>query len=165
MVVEILEHQKDVEDSKACEFFLKDLADANGATTLEQHQIYSEQMMDIVTNSGMKQLLLPTFSIPESTSNLCVCIARGSQKVVQGKDKAERPGEPKIEPHWVDIEICILRLASVETDLLITLSTPRKETSNNTTGEKGMMGVVGGHSDVFKQVLSSFNIVDWSLFG
>ncbi|KAL7543075.1 hypothetical protein ACHAXR_012396 [Thalassiosira sp. AJA248-18] len=151
LVVEILECQKNVENSDACAFFLKDLADANEAF-LEDQCIHSGQVVDLDQDDKKKEKLFPNFSLPASlhTSQLHACIARGSQKVAQGKGSTSNA-------HWIDVEICALRLKSVETDLLLTLSIPRKANK--------IEGMEAEHSDVFKGILSSFNINDWSLFG
>ena len=80
-------------------------------------------------------------------------------------------------PRWIDVEMFVLRLESVETDLLITLSVPRRRTTGENNedddgggvercGESGGdVDAVGRYSDAFESILASFYIKDWSLFG
>ena len=70
------------------------------------------------------------------------CIAKGSQKVAQGKGSTNA--------HFSDVGMCVMWLENVETDLLITLSIHLRETNH---GE----GVWSEHSDVFKEVLTGFD--------
>lgn len=53
------------------------------------------------------------------------------------------------------IEMCVLRLKHVSTDLLITLSIPQNKPV--TVGDDGL-------SNLFRGILSTFCIKDWSLF-
>lgn len=155
MVFEILEHQSNVENSNACSFFLKDLADANEASVVQQTIIISNEIVDLLRDGEKKERLLPNFSLPPVSlklRQLYACVARESQKVVQGK------GSTKSDPHWIDVDMCVLRLRNVETDFLITLSIPRKEIGEEDVGGEGP-------SSVFMDILNSFNVKDWSLFG
>ena len=72
------------------------------------------------------------------------CIAKGSQKLAQGKGSTNA--------HFSDVGMCVMWLENVETDLLITLSIPHRETNH---GE----GVWAEHSDVFKEVLTGLESV------
>ena len=156
LVVEILEHQSDVQNADACSFFLKDLADANEAPLKEQH-IHSGRIIDLIRDREGRERALTKFSLPEPLPDavrLHACVARGSQKVAQGK------GNEAAE--WIDVEVCVLRLEHVETDLMISLSVPRR-------GSVGREGVAEAgdeeQSELFKEVLANFNICDWGLFG
>jgi len=152
LVVEIIEYQRDVSNSDACSFFMKDLADANEVSLEEQHIDMSQVLNLLEDEKERVHQLLPNFSLPEplGASQLYACIAKGSQKVAQGKKSTNA--------HYIDVELCVLRLENVETDLLITLSAPRRETNRG--------GGVGAElSNVFKEILTSLNIQDWSLFG
>ena len=74
------------------------------------------------------------------------------------------------ETYCVDIEMCVLRFKSMETDLLITLTTP---ISNDQVEEAGSGELRNTPIDddntnsvsTFRQILKSFNIKDWNLFG
>ena len=157
LVIEILEYQN-VANGDACAFFLKDLASANEASTEVQH-IRSCQIVNLLENDKTKMMkLLPNLSLPaslEKSSQLHACIAKGSQKVAQGKYSTNNSNA-----RWIDVEICVLRLENVQTDLLITLSVPRRgikcEDEGGGEGEQC--------SEVFREVLLGFNILDWSIF-
>ena len=148
LVIEILEYQTNVENNDACNFFLKDLGDAN-ETPPEEQVIHSNQVINLLGNACEinKEQILPSLVLPPSTtltSQLHACISRGTQKV---KQKGSSTSE------CIDIELCALRLKDIDTDLLITLSIPRTDGGSN-VGE-----------EIFKQILASFNIQDYSLFG
>ena len=197
LVIEILEHQSDVTNSDACAYFLKDLADSNEASSLHivesSHVIVTLHHNDDNNNSingEMKKMTwFPYLSIPASSSkdaNCCACIARGSQKVMRTRGGNEG-SSAKINNHdddatlshiiWIDVEICVLRLPTVRTDLLITLSTPQHEqiicdTTTTTVrncdaeedGEDSVSDYHNPYGVYFQQILNSLNINDWSLF-
>ena len=97
-----------------------------------------------------KEQILPSFVLPPSTtltSQLHACISSGTQKV---KQKGQTTSQ------CIDIELCALRLKDIDTDLLISLSIPRR-------GGKDGGSNLG--EEIFKQILASFNIQDYSLFG
>ena len=156
LVVEILEFQSNVDNSNACDFFLTDLGDANGAVEQIIHTSRVVNLLGFACEENKEQLFPSLALMPTTTlqSQLHACVARGSQKIVQKGNTAA---------HWVDIELCALRLKDVETDLLITLSIPRKEEKNRSSGDS--RNVAGVDDEIFKQILTSFNIKDWSLFG
>lgn len=186
LVIEILEHQIDVTNSDACAYFLKDLADSNEASSLHivefSHVIENLHHDDDNNNGEMEKMTwFPNLSIPASSSSkntkCCACIARGSQKVV--RTRGDKEGSPTSKnnddatSHWIDVEICVLRLPRVQTDLLITLSTPQHEqiiicdTTVRSEAEDGEDSVSDDHQYYgyhFQQILKTLNINDWSLF-
>ena len=66
--------------------------------------------------------------------------------------------QPKQEASWVQIEICLLRLSNVQTDILITLSKPLLAASAVKNGADIT------HGKEFEKICKSFKIVAWSLF-
>lgn len=137
MVIEILEHQSDVKNEDAITFFINDLADANGVSQNDM-TIQSNKLMFSVNDD---QKYFQKLSLSTQQSESLACIAVGKQQV---GDKSLR------------IEICVLRLTDVTTDLLITLSIP--DTKHGLVlGEDGL-------SNVFRDLLYSFCITDWTLF-
>mmetsp|Transcript_14222 Transcript_14222/g.24305 ORF Transcript_14222/g.24305 Transcript_14222/m.24305 type:complete len:223 (-) Transcript_14222:105-773(-) len=201
LVVEILEYQHSVTNDVAPNFFWMDLADSNGVPMDQRHNnLENSEVINLLDDEEdvkkqRRHEILPNFSIPSSllrknnaTSsinnlhNVC-CLTTGIQNVVQGKEGHETAAAAQC----IHIEMCILRLTVVETDLLITLSVPTttattSRSSNNeqeaTTknmdideGGNGNTTTFGGtigdkqYSNVFQQILKSFQIKDWSLFG
>ena len=151
LVIEILEYQTNVENNDACNFFLKDLGEAN-ETPPEEQVIHSNQIINLLGNACEmnKEQILPSLVLPPSTtltSQLHACISSGTQKV---KQKGQTTSQ------CIDIELCALRLKDIDTDLLISLSIPRR-------GGKDGGSNLG--EEIFKQILASFNIQDYSLFG
>ena len=109
LVIEILEYQTNVENNDACNFFLKDLGDAN-ETPPEEQVIHSNQVINLLGNACEmnKEQILPSLVLPPSTtltSQLHACIARGTQKVKQ---------KGSITSQCIDIELCALRLKDIE---------------------------------------------------
>ena len=180
IVVEILQYQDDVQDGT---FFFNDLGEANGIITTntnneqqEQSIIHSSRVVNLLgyaCEEGNKEQIFPELTLPPCTtlqSQVCACLVEGSQQVVKEKSRScvntNNSGNDNNDDNnaaavqWIDIEMCALRLKDIETDILITLSVPRKEDggrANGTTAE--------GRADMFKQILASFNIRDYSLFG
>ena len=141
MVIEILEHQSDVKNEDAITFFINDLADANGVSQNDM-TIQSNKLMFSVNDDddATKQKYFHKLSLSTQQSESLACIAVGKQQV---GDKSLR------------IEMCVLRLTDVTTDLLITLSIP---------DVKGLVIGEDGLSNVFRELLYSFCITDWTLF-
>ncbi|KAL7462620.1 hypothetical protein ACHAXS_003000, partial [Conticribra weissflogii] len=194
LVIEILEHQSDVADDEACCFFFRDLADANGCGFSPSGEIRSEvhesQVVKLLRNSGQNHVDDVTMNDDESTQSktqqlfpgillqsenlgsqsninseqsepIACCIMRGSQKVAQGKDTDASGRARGVEAKWIDVELCALRLKSVDVDLLITLSVPQ---NGNEDGDTEKCQKRSNYSNVFRNVLESLDIRDWSLF-
>ena len=191
-MIEIIEHQINVANNEACSYFLKDLADSNEAASLRimesSHVIVNVHHDDDENNSETNRMTwFPNLSLPASPSTneqyCCACIARGSQKVVTarggevgvgGKDGPfANNNNNDASSHWIDVDICVLRLPVVQTDLLITLSTPQQQQKqlrrqqqkqNDEIQSDAGVGSAELYSPLFRQVLNTFHIKDWSLF-
>lgn len=188
-MIEIVEHQIDVANSDACSYFLNDLADSNEAASLRiiesSHNIVNVHHDDDENNGETNRMTwFPNLSLPASpsTNEQCcsACIARGSQKVVTArggevvgvgdKDRPFTNNDNDASSHWIDVDICVLRLPVVQTDLLITLSTPQQQLrrqqqkQNDEIQTDADVGSAELYSPLFRQVLHTFHIKDWSLF-
>jgi hypothetical protein len=157
-IVEILQHQSDVKNEDAAHFFLGDLAESNGCSDDDWKVLYSKVfdkgMVGINATSCEEDI--PTILLEKikqsSNGRTGSCImAVGSQNVVQGRVYS---GTGADVGKSIIVEMCILRLEHVETDLLITLSTPNVSVAKSDE-----------LSTTFRGLLSNFCIVDWSLFG
>lgn len=182
LVIEILEHQIDVTNNDACAYFLKDLADSNEASSsteeISHYVTVNLHHEDDDYDDEMKTKWFPnlSLSIPASTTDekCCACIARGSQRVMRGGGSKEGPSANKNNDddaahQWINVDICVLRLPTIQTDLLITLSTPHKEEKCDTTipsscKSEDMHSVSDQYGSFFQEILKTFNINDWSLF-
>ena len=140
VVIEILEHQSDVKNEDASTFFFNDLADANGVSQDDITMQSNNLMFSLKDDNTIKQKYVKKFSLSTQQSESHACIAVGKQQV----------GDNSLR-----IEMCVLRLTAVTTDLLITLSTP--DSKQGSVGEDGL-------SNAFRELLSTFCITDWNLF-
>ncbi|GMH96772.1 hypothetical protein TrVE_jg14053 [Triparma verrucosa] len=147
VIFEILERQSDVSDEDAGQFFFTDLAESNGAEE-------NEMSWKRVFKSGE---ILPKFR--SNSKETTVCAIRGRQNVQMAKDKDFERGEATPQAlKWVDVMMVIVRLESLQTDLVISYSI-----------EGGKSGEVDGEEELpfdntFKLVLESFTIKDFALF-
>ena len=167
LVIEILEYQIHVANIDACSYFLNDLAETNEASSLriiESSNIIVNLHPDDDSNGEMKMMWFPNLSIPASLmgEQCCACITRGSQKVAQGGREGSTTNNDN-DTHWIDVEICVLRLPTVQTDLLITLSTPQRSDAVRSDADAGAVGQYNSGT-LFQQILKTVNIKDWSLF-
>ena len=166
LVVEILQHHN-VKNEDAAEFFFRDLAESNGCLDdndwrLVSSRVISRENYGVSSNDEEKseeqiilRTLLENIQQTSGANNNCCVIAIGSQNVVQGKAYT---GTGAADEKTICIEMCILRLEHVETDLLITLSTPT-EALAPVCDKNGIL------SAVMEDVLSGLRVKDWSLFG
>ena len=158
LVVEILQHQADVKNEDAAMFFFGDLAESNGCGAgwrLEYCRVFSELEADNDEETSEKPLVRDILRrIKQSSSKNCCVVAIGYQNVVQGKAYT---GTGSAVEKRIKVEMCILRLEHVETDLLMTVSTPLDPVATIDAGDQT--------SVIFRDIVTGFYIEDWSLFG
>lgn len=154
-VVEILQHQADVKNEDAALFFFGDLADSNGCGSewrLDYSKVFSELEVDNDREYVVRSILK---RIKRTSTTTCCVVAIGFQSVVQGKSYT---GTRSDAEKSIKVEMCILRLNHVETDLLLSLSTPiDQDTTMTDAGDQTSL--------VFRDLVAEFCIKDWSLFG
>ena len=162
IIVEILARQEDIKDEDAAAYFFLDLAEANGDVVGDLNY----ECVQCVGNSSERLKYdskdIKREDIEERAKNLtpklsalvkaCSCI--GLQFV---EPLRNRPTLKEAKPSKIMVELCLLRLESVETDVLITLSLPCEQEGNRINKEQ--------YSSLFSQILEGFEIVDWTLFG
>jgi hypothetical protein len=132
VVVEILERQE-IPDADAPNYFFRDLAEANGSSLMEF------QTMPI-TGVQMEHAVL--------------CGGFGHQRVAMERDydvAGNRRQDQEVR--FVRVELCVFRLATVSTDLLLTISKP----ITNPNEPEGIQA--------FQRIVSTLAIRDWGLFG
>ena len=90
------------------------------------------------------------------------CAGVGFQKIATGRSTAigGQPRENK-DMHWTFIELCVLRLPRVKTDLLVTMTKPAL---NGIVGPPAAMNSGVSWSADFQKVLSTIQVRDWGLF-
>jgi len=141
-VVEILGREASVSDDEAAEYFFRDLAEANGIASPD-----GMQFVKLITEMPFTATDLPPTAVIRG--------GIGRQRVAQGRDTDVAGNPRQLEAKWVRIDLCIVRLPSVSTDLLITLTTPGEAAQDT-------MEYLDG---TFLTILQSFRIIDWTLFG
>lgn len=144
-VVEILERQQ-VTDASAAGFYFTDLAESNGASRLG--------------DCSFRPAVMPPLTNVEGA---VACAGFGFQKVTKGRD-LDTNGRPRENQEicWTSIELCVLRLPHVETDLLVTITKPSSNFSDGPTAVADSSVV---WSNDFQRVVSSLQVRDWGLFG
>jgi len=177
LVIEILERQDQVTNQEAASYFLHDLIEsedrtrdrgAGGTETLTTTILYNK-CWDVGqdphrsisnTYSDEEENLIPNLST-RVTACSCIGIHRDRN---QGNRTHINPHEHPGNTSSSDgggitvIELCTLRLEFVQTDLLITLTCTH-------WSEEVITSYREGHSTLFRGILKSFSIKDYSLFG
>ena len=142
LVVEILDRQSNVTDEQAAAYFFQDLAEANGMKAPDLQFISQSELMNLA-GAGL----------PDSAK---VCFGMGYQKVSLGKEH-DIAGNPRTQQvQSIRVELCAIRLPSVGTELLVTLSSPSNE---------NLQEIISQPTEVFARILGSWKIEDWTLFG
>lgn len=166
VIVEILEREDDVSDEQASSFFFNDLADANKNDQTDERKFeysnvwtvgHTTDSSNISPNEEEKldgSNLMPKIS---ARVKACTCIGIQGVGLMRNQKKIEEGKSSKVR-----IELCVLRLEAVQTDLLISLSTPLF--ASNDGDNQLLHAGKNGHSSLFKSILKSFEVVDWSLF-
>ncbi|KAL4440723.1 hypothetical protein ABPG77_000432 [Micractinium sp. CCAP 211/92] len=144
LVVEIVEHQP-VPDAEAAAFFFQDQA---------QHNEAAHAQLD-------EAQVLPPAGMPGLPPECYKSLAVGQQAVSKG-----RQGSSALNK--VQVLLCCIRLPQHGSDLLITLNSPIYISDKSAAAEHAGPGFKGAHLTapaLIRQMLASFKINDWGLFG
>jgi hypothetical protein len=147
LVVEILDRQSNVTDEQAAAYFFQDLAESNGmkAPGTELQFTAQPELSASINLAGA--------GLPDSAK---ACFGTGYQKVALGKEH-DIAGNPRTQQvQSIRVELCAIRLPSVGTELLITISSP---------GDGNLQETSSQPTEAFARILGSFQIQDWTLFG
>lgn len=153
LVVEILEMQTDVEDDCAASFFFNDLAERNDAMQ-NKNDIRFFTSKDHATSPAL---------LNDGSNKVRACAGYGYQKVAMGRDfnAGGESRRARQEIKCIRVDLHVFRLPLQETDLLITISSPADVTNlDEVTSEMSP-----ATSEILSQVVSTFQIRDWGLFG
>jgi len=170
-VVEILEYQSDVSDDGAALYFFRDLAEMNADDKDEEAAAAAREdcgtfrnvcpadneNWSLIERQLRQTTLPPTSSVHFGWGYQTVRFGRGRRHEFDGGGGGGGTGEQQQQQARIRVDLCAIRLPSVRTDLLVTLSTPVTAAAVTSGGND--------NDETFRQVLSSFRIVDWSLFG
>ena len=175
LVVELLDRQSSVSNADAAAFFFRDLAEANGVVGPPSPTSPDCRFLPLpgalVGGSGSAQPQQPpptaTSSPLVSSGKAVPCCGIGIQKVAMGRD-TDLAGNPRQqEIRWVLVELCVLRLVEVDTELLVTI-TKQVPTSNPNEPIEAASTRIGNNntfSQDFLRIVSTLNIQEWGLFG
>ena len=141
--MEILDRETSVADDQAASYFFRDLAEANGVTQPEEMEFQTLPEIPRISSD-----------LPANTKQ---CGGIGRQLVRQGRD-TDIAGNPRhIEPAWVRIDLCVIRLPHVNSEVLVALTSPSPLAATALSSP--------AWDELFVHMLQSFRIIDWTLFG
>lgn len=161
LVVELLDRQT-VSDADAAGFFFQDLAEANGIVESPSSSTMPTsscqfQVQPLVTNANL--------TVKPGVSEATPCSGIGIQKIAMGRETDVAGNRREQEIKLTRVELCVLRLNEVGTDILVTLSKPIQQSSLNEPIEVVCAKTTKTFSDTFCRCIASFEIKDWGLFG
>jgi hypothetical protein len=153
LVVEVLQHQQDVANDGAAAYFFQDLAESNA----------SLQSSFVAVPPGRMSIATRNLALPPDAA---LCFGVGHQRVRMGRD-FDISGNRRLdqEEKFIRVDLCVIRLPSVSTDLLVTVSTPTANDPPNENSNVQQQQQPVATSEVFREVLSTLEIRDWGLFG
>ena len=144
LVVEILDRQSQVDDARAAKYYYDDLAETNGVVTGDR------------TFSPLSPTIVQNVHLP---SDAILCFGTGFQRVAMGREFDIAGNRRQQEVRWIQVELGVVRLPSVLTDVLVTLSTPTSEVNQQKTNATDV------RVSVFRSVVATLEVRDWGLFG
>jgi Ran-interacting Mog1 protein len=149
LVIEILERQNDIADADAAEYFFRDLAESNGSPVLS---FTARPSLTAGAGGATTDDDTDGIAIRGLPVDAVLAFGSGRQRVALGRDRSDAAGRRSAhhqEVHVIQVLLCAIRLKERNTDLLITLSAP----------------ISNPCDDLFRRILESIRINDWSLFG
>mmetsp|Transcript_25847 Transcript_25847/g.38714 ORF Transcript_25847/g.38714 Transcript_25847/m.38714 type:complete len:287 (+) Transcript_25847:132-992(+) len=183
LVIEILERQDEVSDEEAPSFFFHDLADANksddirgGESACSRDAVsppieYSNvwtvgiegNSIDATRREEKQERKKDKNLMPKLSAQVKACSCVGIQNVGPMRNRIEVEAGKASQ---IRLELCVVRLEVVQTDLLISLSMPLFPGGTKMGGvlRKKKNKCHDRHSELFQSILESFEVVDWSLF-
>ncbi|KAI9011541.1 hypothetical protein BC832DRAFT_590758 [Gaertneriomyces semiglobifer] len=139
MIVELLELAEDASDAAAARFHFQQLAEDNQALECAVRDI---------------QVLDPRQAIPHlAAANGHVSVLVGNQTVT--KFRSTNPENPEAIPHVIQINMTVIRIPHVSTDLVISVNTPLSADAPASAAA----------SEILSQSLQALSVRDWGLFG
>ena len=145
LIIEILEYQDDVADEKAAAFFFEELAEQNDASSF----------------SILSSELLPVSSRPKLPSSTCATFLKGTQDAAKFRESSKNK---------IAVFQSVVRLRNVRADLLITLTVPIRinlfSSSSKVVTESVLKHGIDlqDSENLFRAMVNSFAVLDWSLF-
>jgi hypothetical protein len=189
IIIEILERQNDVSDDDAATFLFHDLAEFNSSSgnhndndqkkgSIEYTRSWSVGFpMDDIgeeCDSHHNLIQLKTLSLNDKSKEKSTINIPGLSTQVKASSCIGNQVVPKIISadstvlKNVKVELCVVRMVDIQTDLLISMSMPcdiwdeifRPKIHDQQQQQRNQRG----HSAIFEEVVNSLRIHDWSLF-
>ncbi len=148
IIVEIVEYDSQISDQNIAEYHFKDLAEANDA--LENCTIFHQQLL-YPTNTQN------SLHFDSSIDTFSKAIIVGTQQVAKYKETAK---------NIVNVYLFIIRLPQYQSEILISMNdpvllNPQSSASTNAVATSD----ASASMSLFQQIVQSFKIVDFELFG
>uniref|UniRef100_K3WBQ5 Ran guanine nucleotide release factor n=1 Tax=Globisporangium ultimum (strain ATCC 200006 / CBS 805.95 / DAOM BR144) TaxID=431595 RepID=K3WBQ5_GLOUD len=145
VIVELLQYESDVCDDESARFFFNEIAASNGCSPDDVSILHSELL---AANDG------PAIAAAHTNSILV-----GDQRVAKFK-------EDESAKNVVRVYLGNIRLPSVTTDVVISVSVPLQiSAASSSAGSFQLENSAEIGAALFMQVVKSFTVHDWSLFG
>jgi Ran-interacting Mog1 protein len=146
LVFEIVEYEEDINDDDSTEHYFWDLASTNHSDL--KQAVFETVEMEESVEEGVYESLVESAQVRRGY---------GYQRVVMGTYPSFYGELERHDSVWTHVELCVIRLPDVSTDILITMSEPSSENPMDADALKSSAGL-------FNTVISSFSILDWTLF-
>lgn len=143
VIVEIVERPDQVDDGQAPDYFFSDLAQCNSVASNESKLIQSHTL---------ESSQLPHVSLEAMTPKGSALLLTGTQQVQK----------PPLGKHPVSIVMALIRLPNVSTDIIITVNNPVLQEDGTQLTEETALAQT---QQVMTEILSTFTVKDWNLFG
>jgi Ran-interacting Mog1 protein len=155
LVVEILERPEGISDLDTASYFFHDLASTNSADiTTTATVLPSTSFTSVPSPDWLSKAGLPLSS---SSTPIIYCTGFGYQPVPIAESHGATNSAVE---EWIRVDLGVIRLLSVNTDLLVTLSTP--QSSLPVTSETAV--APSQPAEVFTRAFTTLQVRDWSLF-
>ncbi|KAG4084598.1 ran guanine nucleotide release factor [Neocallimastix lanati (nom. inval.)] len=141
IIVELLE-QAEASNDECGLYHFKQLAEDNNADNYE-----------IIKNDNIAPQDIPNIKIDSV------------KKIVLGKQIISKFNEKDADAkNVVNIYLAVIRVPSIETDILISYNCPVYIGSKSSSRTQSVEGQENISDEIFNQLIKSFNVVDWDLF-
>lgn len=152
LIFELIETDPEVADADAARVHFQHLARSNEAASAELH------VADTAATPSAAPRVDPGRAAPTTS------LARGTQVVGKYRDDAATKGNA------VEVHVAVVRLPSVSTDLVVSLTRPTFVNPASAAAKEGVQAGarpadVAAGAVTLAAALASFEVLDWGLFG
>eukprot|EP00833_Pecoramyces_ruminatium_P010820 jgi/Orpsp1_1/1184852/evm.model.c7180000091256.1 len=142
IIIELLEQAQDASNDECGLYHFKQLAEDNKADNYE-----------ILRNEDIAPQDIPNIKIDSI------------KKIVLGKQIISKFNEKDADAkNVVNIYLAVIRVPSIETDILISYNCPVYIGSKSSSRTQSVEGQENVSDQIFNELIKSFNVVDWELF-